>query len=595
MRHLIVELIEPTIHRVTQTELSLKSLREMNERIQKDMHDAQLLSVKADQQVSMVEHFREELSKWDVQRRNHESKLTEELSVMKHDLDGFRYNLERKDTTIQGLQRAVERATQEVNRLMDGQDQLRQYSDERIDLQSKQLSDFRTETEVKLVAVETKHNALADELWGEETGLAKVTGELNKSNQIVSALNEEVKRIARSKASTADFEKLQSEVKDSIEESASAVATLKTSVNSAVQEVKEHFRTASNTIAAHNATMMQEVRAAYTDELTHAAKLRNDVQNFMHDTQGAMQSLEKTVDGIRSQTEAMVKEVRLDVEELNKKRKRDKANSEIELRQLKKRIGGVYDNSDAVLKGIEHIAGVMAIVLESNKVACAVSLQDDDDRRKVALMGYKEAGQGGPSAQQPGAAPIARKGTQAAPTVISVDNRCLSCSGQSATVLAGFKMACLQYHPGPVPYSGKHYSRGELLAIRSQLIEQASEALHLGPEGRGGGPSGGMIFGSVAAEGRTAPGSASSVQRELLHASRLAQYSPGSMGFNLGGGSGTRSSVHSSATSGSGGRGRVPTPLGQTAGMGVGVGGLPNLQSASGGKRTTIGPAMTAR
>ncbi len=32
--------------------------------------------------------------------------------------------------------------------------------------------------------------------------------------------------------------------------------------------------------------------------------------------------------------------------------------------------------------------------------------------------------------------------------VIAIDNRCLSCSGQATTVLAGFKIACLQYQGG---------------------------------------------------------------------------------------------------------------------------------------------------
>ncbi len=35
------------------------------------------------------------------------------------------------------------------------------------------MSSLKSDLEVKQIMLETKHNQLADELWGEETGLAK--------------------------------------------------------------------------------------------------------------------------------------------------------------------------------------------------------------------------------------------------------------------------------------------------------------------------------------------------------------------------------------------------------------------------------------
>jgi hypothetical protein len=272
-------------------------------------------------------------------------------------------------------------------------------------------------------------------------------------------------------------------VNELIREATSNVTSLKLTVGNVVSDVKEHFRTASNTIAAHNATMIAEIRGSYQEELDHSAKLRQEVMKFMQDTQAAIKHLEQVAQSSHDQTEAMVREVRLDVEELNRKRKRDKANADIENKALKKRLGGVFDNSDLVLKGLEHLSGVLGALLESNRMQAAMELQDDMDRRKVALTGYKEQ----PGPQQPdgkdkkGAA-TPRKGAKEQ-SVISVDNRCLSCSGQTATVLAGFKIACLQYAPGQVKYDTKDFDRSELLVMRNELVEQAHEALVNGPEG----------------------------------------------------------------------------------------------------------------
>merc|ERR1719409_2105219 len=483
MRKFLLELMEPTIHKASAQQLEIDQIKAMVDKHAKSIQEVTLTSVKAEQQISIVEHFREEMSRWDVQRRGQEAKVAEELSLMKHELDGFRYNLERKEASIHGLQRTVDRVTAEMNRLQDSQDQLRKYCEERIDSQSKSINSARADLEVKLISLETKHNSLADELWGEETGLAKVTGELSKTNLVVQQLTEEMKRVQEKKASLTQLAKVQEEVNELIREATSNVTSLKLTVGNVVSDVKEHFRTASNTIAAHNATMIAEIRGSYQEELDHSSKLRQEVMKFMQDTQAAIKHLEQVAQSSHDQTEAMVREVRLDVEELNRKRKRDKANSDIENKALKKRLGGVFDNSDLVLKGLEHLSGVLAALLESNRIQAALELQDDTDRRKVALTGYKE--QPGPS--QPGekgqkTAATPRKGAKEQ-SVISVDNRCLSCSGQTATVLAGFKIACLQYAPGQVKYDMKDFDRSELLNMRNELVEQAHEALINGPEG----------------------------------------------------------------------------------------------------------------
>merc|ERR1719399_66782 len=100
----------------------------------------------------------------------------------------------------------------------------------------------------------------------------------------------------------------------------------------------------------------------------------------------------------------MVKELRAEVEQLNVKRKRDKTAQDIELKGLKRRLGGVFDNSDVVLKGMEHLTGVLQTILESEQVQAALEFQDGLDRQRIALVGMKaqEAG-GGVSPGQPGA------------------------------------------------------------------------------------------------------------------------------------------------------------------------------------------------
>ncbi|CAD7941316.1 unnamed protein product [Amoebophrya sp. A25] len=56
---------------------------------------------------------------------------------------------------------------------------------------------------------------------------------------------------------------------------------------------------------------------------------------------------------------------------------------------------------------------------------------------------------------------------------VSIDPRCLACSGQASQVLQGFKMACLHYVPSHVRWHRQDYSRRELLQLQQQLLAQA--------------------------------------------------------------------------------------------------------------------------
>merc|ERR1719265_2577563 len=275
-------------------------------------------------------------------------------------------------------------------------------------------------------------------------------------------------------------------------------------VGNVVNDVKEHFRTASQTIAAHNAAFISEVRSSYRNELAQAAALRGEVQEFMDTTQTGIANLDNRVRESTIQTESLVKEVRADMEELNRKRKRDKTSVDIEMKHLKKRLGDVFENSDAVLRGMEHLWQVLSMILEGERVQNALELQDSVDRKRIALMGVKDdelslnrsygttpqrprpeaRGQSGatttPRATTAPGGAKPKMGKQNQP-IVSVDTRCLSCSGQAPLVMAAFKMACLQYTPSKVEYQAQAYDRHDLLQHRQTLLRRAYDALRSGP------------------------------------------------------------------------------------------------------------------
>jgi len=165
------------------------------------------------------------------------------------------------------------------------------------------------------------------------------------------------------------------------------------------------------------------------------------------------------------------------------------------------------------------------MLVESSLLGAALEAQDDRDRKSIALFGMKPStgtveGGGGKSPgklvlpeldsgrhtargsiakfqetprRRPSASPRDASSShhsyspgdgsgeswhqpEAGP-VVTLDKRCLACSGSQATVLAGFKLACLQYSPSSVEYQKVMYSRSELIRLRIDLLNQVKDQL----------------------------------------------------------------------------------------------------------------------
>eukprot|EP00928_Gymnodinium_smaydae_P020333 TRINITY_DN17862_c0_g1_i2.p1 TRINITY_DN17862_c0_g1~~TRINITY_DN17862_c0_g1_i2.p1 ORF type:complete len:621 (-),score=149.69 TRINITY_DN17862_c0_g1_i2:495-2357(-) len=513
LREQITDLIQPTIQRTTLLASDSDMLKGIVATHTKSLQECQLGQFKVLEQVATIASFREDMSRWDTQRRHNEVSVDEKLESMSQRIDAFKYNLEQKESALHHLHRSIDRATGEVNRLVEEQETQVEFYSQRLDDLSLKINSLRSEVEVQVAGLEMRHNAITDELWGEETGLAKLGGELRKTNFSIDQLEAAVRELHEGKAEAEALDKLRSEVARTVHDTNAAVSGLKNTVGTVVSDVREHFRTASQTISAHNAAFVTEVRKEYEEELAHAAKLRGEVKEFMNNTEQGISVLDSRVAAADRKACALAGEVREEVEELNRRRKRDKASTDNELKTLKKRLGGVFDSSDMVLRGIEHLYSVLDMVLQSETASCSVEMQDSQDRKRIALVGVKDeesalarttatepqyprpearrptasaySGKKAPSGAKAGAPLSARGGGQ--DPVVRVDNRCLGCSGQSPLVLSAFKMACLQYTPSPVPFGGSLRDRDDVLQERSQLLGKARDLLVEGPLNKGAG------------------------------------------------------------------------------------------------------------
>merc|ERR1740121_3274136 len=115
----------------------------------------------------------------------------------------------------------------------------------------------------------------------------------------------------------------------------------------------------------------------------------------MQESQTRSESVEQKVQRSQDQCEEMVKKVFGDVEEVGRLRRRDRNNAEVETKSMQEQITSIHGSSTSVARCVEHLSTVIWMLLQSDRAASALDIQDDQDRGKVALMGFKEKTRGG--------------------------------------------------------------------------------------------------------------------------------------------------------------------------------------------------------
>ncbi|CAE8636150.1 unnamed protein product, partial [Polarella glacialis] len=540
IRQYILDLLQPTIRRTAALEHEFTAVQEDVAIKSAQIAELMRVSSRVEQQMSTVDGFRAELSRFDAERRQWQAEATEGLATMKQDQDAFRYQMERQDASIHSAHRTVDRIAGELGRIQEVADGLRAHTDKRLGAHNNTLNTFKTELEVKLVSLESRHNKLCDDLWGEETGLAKLTHDLDKTNEIVNTMTADLHLMRHDKASISQLQAIQEEasphhapsnrvwandddasgiiqVNTFTNEANANVNTLKQTVDRMMNDLKEHFRTATNTVAAHNAAMLQEA----ADFLWLRAMPLGAYPGIsftlplLHEHDSATPS---------SASDTAARPI------AGRQRRRDRNTSEVEIKQLQHALENVPGTEPWRMAGLEHLSGVIWTIalgpVQCERAASAsgssdcnqlirqpayqatsfirLDQQDNDDRGKVALMGYKAemsfivrlqcddasfvtmaGGKDKAAAKMPAKA-------RAAP-IMSVDQRCLSCSGKANTVLAGLvdsvfdqrvvlsSCIVIVYYWFHLTGRRKFYNRNDLLDLRGKLLLQAHDSLQNGP------------------------------------------------------------------------------------------------------------------
>jgi len=449
------------------------------------------------------------------------------VALQELQLNELRSTLERKTADIASVNRALKGITDSFSNGTQEVVELRRYVIERLDVSRDKLAKLRDEFETRMHTVESEHFRLRDNQMGLDTTIASMKSEVDHVRSDVEEAKQGVVDLWRAKVNVNLVEEQQQEFSEFARRVDAHVAGLGQQFGNLVDDVKAHFQTAADVVGHTTAQQIQEMREKYKEEVKRADVVLENLDSFPRRQRELEESMRTGVDKVERESRTERERIHEVLTHQLKKAENERGEMSVELRQLKKTVRDMCESGGTGGSGLGGGGGaigtdVLSMLVESSLLAATLESQDDRDRKSIALFGYK------PGAEQDGggavgssrlsaavgnrestttklpsldgsrssrgggggkAYPTPRRrllagdpdatGGGAAPAdpVVTLDRRCLACSGSQATVLAGFKLACLQYAPSPVQYQNVTYSRSELIRLRIDLLNQVKEQL----------------------------------------------------------------------------------------------------------------------
>jgi len=246
--------------------------------------------------------------------------------------------------------------------------------------------------------------------------------------------------------------------------------------NKTLGDMRDEFRNKANQLTAHHAALMKKLRFDYAEELDAVKKVRLEINDFQVRTDGFCQELSESLANESRRIDALHRELRRDIDEMHMRRKTERTTLDSDLRDMKRDQSSNKDMCRALRTGVEYLGRLVGLVIESERLASAMLVQDFTDRSGEKWLGMPTDSS---RTQQPSVSADdlleQRRGgldgdhRHARPSPVSVDWR------------RGLLLDT--YLPGQVSFQGACYERRDILLLHDRLLQKALAAYQRGPLG----------------------------------------------------------------------------------------------------------------
>eukprot|EP00931_Biecheleriopsis_adriatica_P115271 TRINITY_DN91083_c0_g1_i1.p1 TRINITY_DN91083_c0_g1~~TRINITY_DN91083_c0_g1_i1.p1 ORF type:complete len:598 (-),score=150.20 TRINITY_DN91083_c0_g1_i1:49-1842(-) len=491
LREHVLQLTEPTTTKTQHLENKLKKLNLHTQNLEELIRVLKAEYSASETIYSTVEGFRTEMASWNNERHSHDEIINEKCSDLEKEVASIRKQLEMQASAIDSNTRGLANAGAVLEGTKSELAELRGYCQNRLDASRDKLMKLRDEFESKSLAAESLNFRLQDDVTRMSTTSDHVQAEVLRLGSTLMQSLEDVDNLRGVKADVTTMEEQQASYVEFTRNVDAQVKVLRKQLSTVTTDLKKHFQTAADVMTTSTSEQIDGMRKQYWNEIGRVDAIMQENAGFAEQQKAFQEKINEEMNRFKEEliekVQALCAEAGGNVMAGMTDRTAEH-NLLTEVQQLRKSMRNVEDVERAFYQARAAELEVVRSVLEGQMIALHLGLADEQDRKNIALFGYRPvngdgrsdsllpsitAGNGFSPRRAPG------KMEKGALPPVALDKKCLGCSKMQDSVLAGFKIACLNYLPGNVDYNKVSYSRGELLNIQLQLLEQAQERLRV--------------------------------------------------------------------------------------------------------------------
>eukprot|EP00747_Dinoflagellata_sp_TGD_P033691 gnl/TRDRNA2_/TRDRNA2_136785_c0_seq1.p1 gnl/TRDRNA2_/TRDRNA2_136785_c0~~gnl/TRDRNA2_/TRDRNA2_136785_c0_seq1.p1 ORF type:complete len:669 (+),score=133.65 gnl/TRDRNA2_/TRDRNA2_136785_c0_seq1:85-2091(+) len=475
LRGTMLRILQPSLTRTSDLASEVYSMRQQISKNTEALDSVIMLREEVAKQEELVTVIRDELQQRAGQDRLFQTRTSGEMAELRQAKVEVNDRADELKADLEKMQREMARVWEETERQQKQHEEASRKVWEDMGAAARKNEGGRTEIHSRLSEMDKRHDALVEELYGEDKGLTKLRADHQALVAFVKPLPELQKELTDNVSKTTKLDERQDQVTEQMRRTKEGVDNFQGKVEKDVAGLHEEFRTTCNKLTAHHASLMRDVRLDYAEEINLAKGMREKVLDFQSDIREYVGQMSDALTTESRRVDALHKALLGEMEELNKKRKKDRTVVDSELKLVRKDLGQQHDTNHVLHTEIEYVGRMVGLLLEAERAGSAMSIQDFADRKTVHFLALPDE----LTAAKPQVPQTAL--TLAHQRKLEGDAGHQPPNDQVVQVNWRQGLAELSYRPGEVSFGGTKYDRRDLLLMQSKLLEKAHAVFKKGP------------------------------------------------------------------------------------------------------------------
>lgn len=486
-------LMEPHVEVFNATAMQLQGLWELAKGNSKKL--VQMNHALRDMQEGLlkIEDFRSELDRYETNLNKQGSDMESLVERFEVQLAQVRFFTSQKEEAYLQHRSALDSLRHDLTHLQQLHETSKETLFKSIEKSLREVAPMKAELEAKMANLQLQHHSLTDQVWGSETAIARISGEVKNVHQRFDAVAEVVNGLTDEKDCREKLEEMQKELADWLSQSRYEAVSTRKAFSAATAANKESIRIGLDAAGNQIANFMEEIRMDNQKILSDTEKLRRETEDICEKFRGEMGEMYIHRQQSDERNEAVQRELREALNEYDRRRKREKSTLELEMKEVGQQLSILHDSVEDAVQACKSVKLLCSSLVEVLAMQVSLERQEFADWTRVSLVGYKPVSSNKTAEAEPDSArttpraggfPPKPKGHKQSPRrkdeasqVISLDKRCYSCCSQTQMVMSGFKMACLNYRPSAVHIGEGSYERLDLFDRMDSLLSKAHDQM----------------------------------------------------------------------------------------------------------------------